>query len=279
MLPRLRRRPSRIKAAIDVYEGAGVDEGATFVHIAEYQAPSSSVDTLTARRRFEDLLVLTPAVLGVRPGSFTRRSAPARAVGRSIGMRVSARSSRIRPKRACCSKSTWRVTWTRGCSSTIASRVESSGRWRAVSVSSTCSPIRALRPFTRPPAGRSPPRRSTCPKPTLIGRSATCVSTGFGAKARLSMGGAARVTGGLRDERRAEHEFVRADVMPWIVDARRQGRQFDFDIRRPADVFQFKAMGRRTMGCPARPRRVVGGRLPLARARGRGGVFLQPALV
>ena len=70
-----------IKAAIDVYEGAGVDEGATFVHIAEYQAPSS-VDTLTARRRFEDLLVLTPAVLGVRPG-FVYSKVRSRSRGRS----------------------------------------------------------------------------------------------------------------------------------------------------------------------------------------------------
>ena len=52
--------------AIDVYEGAGDAQGVTFLHVAEYQAPSS-VDAGRAQRRFEDVLALAPVVLGVRP--------------------------------------------------------------------------------------------------------------------------------------------------------------------------------------------------------------------
>ena len=52
--------------AIDVYEGVEASRGKTFVHVAEYQAPSS-VDPMVARRRFEDVLALVPVVLGVRP--------------------------------------------------------------------------------------------------------------------------------------------------------------------------------------------------------------------
>lgn len=50
--------------AIDVYEGAGQASGATYLHVAEYQAPSS-VDAARAQCRFEDVLALAPEVLGV----------------------------------------------------------------------------------------------------------------------------------------------------------------------------------------------------------------------
>ena len=53
-------------AAIDLYAGAGEDEGKTFVHVAEYAAPSS-IDELKARHRMSDILAITPVVLGVPP--------------------------------------------------------------------------------------------------------------------------------------------------------------------------------------------------------------------
>ena len=52
--------------AIDVYVGAGEAEGNTYLHIAEYAAPSS-VDPARARRRFDDVLALAPVALGIRP--------------------------------------------------------------------------------------------------------------------------------------------------------------------------------------------------------------------
>lgn len=52
--------------AIDLFEGAGSATGNTYLHIAEYAAPSS-IDAAKAQRRFDDVLVLAPVVLGVRP--------------------------------------------------------------------------------------------------------------------------------------------------------------------------------------------------------------------
>ncbi|HIS40242.1 MAG TPA: bifunctional 23S rRNA (guanine(2069)-N(7))-methyltransferase RlmK/23S rRNA (guanine(2445)-N(2))-methyltransferase RlmL [Candidatus Aphodovivens avistercoris] len=52
--------------AIDVYEGDHGGEPGRFLHIAEY-APPPSIDADRARRRFEDVLALAPAVLGALP--------------------------------------------------------------------------------------------------------------------------------------------------------------------------------------------------------------------
>ena len=50
--------------SVDVYEGAGNDEGLRFLRIAEYQAPAS-IDPTRAARRFADALAIAPAVLDV----------------------------------------------------------------------------------------------------------------------------------------------------------------------------------------------------------------------
>ena len=52
--------------AIDVYTGAGQASGNTYLHIAEYAAPST-IDPAKARRRLDDVLTLAPVVLGIRP--------------------------------------------------------------------------------------------------------------------------------------------------------------------------------------------------------------------
>lgn len=51
--------------AIDWYSGANDARGNDYLHIAEY-APPASIDEGKARRRFNDALVLAPAVCGVR---------------------------------------------------------------------------------------------------------------------------------------------------------------------------------------------------------------------
>lgn len=61
--------------AVDLYEGTGRFEGERFVHISEYEAPSS-VDAERAQRRYRDVLAIVPAVLGVEAShvfSKTRR--------------------------------------------------------------------------------------------------------------------------------------------------------------------------------------------------------------
>lgn len=50
--------------AIDVYTGAGEDEGGRWVHIAEY-APPTEIDPRRARERLDDVLAVVPEVLGV----------------------------------------------------------------------------------------------------------------------------------------------------------------------------------------------------------------------
>lgn len=50
--------------AIDVYNGAGPDEGKMLVHVAEYAAPKK-IDPAKTARRLTDALAVIPAVLGV----------------------------------------------------------------------------------------------------------------------------------------------------------------------------------------------------------------------
>lgn len=52
--------------AIDVYNGAGPDEGARWVHVAEYAAPST-IDPERAERRLDHVLAVVPEILGVEP--------------------------------------------------------------------------------------------------------------------------------------------------------------------------------------------------------------------
>lgn len=53
--------------SVDLYEGAGKTTGQRFIRIAEYQAPAS-IDPDRARRRWNDALVLVPAILSIGAG-------------------------------------------------------------------------------------------------------------------------------------------------------------------------------------------------------------------
>ncbi|GAB4281156.1 MAG: bifunctional 23S rRNA (guanine(2069)-N(7))-methyltransferase RlmK/23S rRNA (guanine(2445)-N(2))-methyltransferase RlmL [Coriobacteriia bacterium] len=53
--------------AVDLYEGAGPDEGRRFAHVQEY-APPASVDADRAAKRLAEALDVTADVLGVAPG-------------------------------------------------------------------------------------------------------------------------------------------------------------------------------------------------------------------
>jgi 23S rRNA (guanine2445-N2)-methyltransferase / 23S rRNA (guanine2069-N7)-methyltransferase len=52
--------------AIDVYNGAGADQGERWVHVAEY-APPAGVDPDRAEKRLDDVLAIVPEVLSVEP--------------------------------------------------------------------------------------------------------------------------------------------------------------------------------------------------------------------
>ncbi len=53
--------------AIDRYQGAGADEGRTWVHVAEYAAPAT-IEESVATARLEAAMKVVPEVLGVSPG-------------------------------------------------------------------------------------------------------------------------------------------------------------------------------------------------------------------
>jgi len=53
-------------AAIDLYAGAGADEGLTWAHIAEY-APPRNIDPAAAARRLDEIVAAVPQVTGVQP--------------------------------------------------------------------------------------------------------------------------------------------------------------------------------------------------------------------
>ena len=233
-------------AANDVYEGAGVDEGATFVHIAEYQAPSS-VDTLTARRRFEDLLVLTPAVLGVRPG-FVYSKVRSRSRGGSQYRDAGKRSFVTHTTEA-------GLLFEIDLAGYLDTGLFLDHRITRRIVGEMARGKRFLNLFAYTGAATVHAAAGGAESTTTVDLSQTYLDW---AQRNMRLNGfrceGAPVDGrrGSRDgrtsgrERRAEHEFVRADVMPWIVDARRQGRQFDLIFVDPPTFSNSKAMGRRT---------------------------------
>ncbi len=233
-------------AAIDVYEGAGVDEGATFVHIAEYQAPSS-VDTLTARRRFEELLVLTPAVLGVRPG-FVYSKVRSRSRGGSQYRDAGKRSFVTHTTEA-------GLLFEIDLAGYLDTGLFLDHRITRRIVGEMARGKRFLNLFAYTGAATVHAAAGGAESTTTVDLSQTYLDW---AQRNMRLNGfrceGAPVDGrrGSRDgrtsgrERRAEHEFVRADVMPWIVDARRQGRQFDLIFVDPPTFSNSKAMGRRT---------------------------------
>ncbi len=233
-------------AAIDVYEGAGVDEGATFVHIAEYQAPSS-VDMLTARRRFEDLLVLTPAVLGVRPG-FVYSKVRSRSRGGSQYRDAGKRSFVTHTTEA-------GLLFEIDLAGYLDTGLFLDHRITRRIVGEMARGKRFLNLFAYTGAATVHAAAGGAESTTTVDLSQTYLDW---AQRNMRLNGfrceGAPVDGrrGSRDgrtlgrERRAEHEFVRADVMPWIVDARRQGRQFDLIFVDPPTFSNSKAMGRRT---------------------------------
>ncbi len=52
--------------AVDLYHGAGPDEGGSWLHVAEY-APPKDVDPVAARRRLDEVIEVLPEVTGVPP--------------------------------------------------------------------------------------------------------------------------------------------------------------------------------------------------------------------
>ena len=211
-------------AAIDVYEGAGEASGVTFLHVAEYQAPSS-VDAHRAHRRFEDILAIAPIVLGVRPDHVFSKVRRREKGGGQY------REARRRSY----------VTWTQedGClfELDLAGYVDTGlfldHRLTRELVGSLARGARFLNLFAYTGSATVHAAKGGAVETTTVDLSATYLDWAW---RNMELNG---FTG-------SEHSFVRADVMDFITQTRRSPQRFDLVFADPPTFSNSKAMGRRT---------------------------------
>ncbi len=211
-------------AAIDIYSGAGDFSGKTYVHVAEYAAPSS-VDEGKARRRMADILTLTPVVLGVPPEnvfSKTRRRERGGGQYRDAGSKpfvidVEEDGSLFEVDLAGY-MDTGLFLDHRDTRRMVGEMAEGKDFLNLFAYTGTASVHAAA-------CGA----RTTC----TVDLSATYLDWARRNMANNGFSGRA-------------HRFERADVMRWITEARRERRQFDLVFVDPPTFSNSKAMGKRT---------------------------------
>ena len=213
--------------AIDWYSGAGEAQGNNYLHIAEYAAPAS-VDEGKARRRFTDALTIAPVVCGVRPDHvFAKR--------------------RVRDKGG----SQYRNAGTRAYRTTVEEggflfEVDLAGRLdtglfldhritRALvrESASEQSHVRFLNLFAYTGTASVYAAAGGAEATTTVDLSANYLDW---AKRNMAQNG---YTG-------KAHEFVRADVLKWITQARRLQARYDLIFVDPPTFSNSKAMGKKT---------------------------------
>ncbi len=210
--------------AIDVYEGRGKAEGKTFLHIAEYQAPSS-VDVLKAQRRMADVMALAPVVLDV-PSERVFSKVREKSKGG-----VQYRAERRRPY----------VTFTG--ESGYLFEVDLNGyldtglfldhRTTRELVGGLAEGKRFLNLFAYTGSATVHAAGGGALETVTVDLSQTYLDW---AERNMQMNGFAG----------DEHVFVRCDVMQWITYARRQRFSFDLIFVDPPTFSNSKAMGERT---------------------------------
>lgn len=211
-------------AAIDIYDGAGEAAGKRFVHVAEYQAPSS-IDPELARRRFDDVLALVPVVLGVRPDhvfSKVRERSRGGAQYRSAGRRSY-------------------VTHTEEMG--LLFEVDLAGyldtglfldhRDTRALVGSMAQGTRFLNLFAYTGSATVHAAAGGAASTTTVDLSSTYLEW-----AQRNM-----EANGFSDR---SYSYVRSDVMTWIRDARRAGERYDLIFVDPPTFSNSKSMGART---------------------------------
>ena len=210
--------------AIDLYEGTGDASGRRFVHVAEYQAPSS-VDLLVARRRFEDVLALVPVVLGVRPDH--------------VFSKVRERSKGGEQYRNAGRRSYVTQTQEAG----FAFEIDLAGyldtglfldhRMTRMMVGQMARDARFLNLFAYTGTATVHAAGGGARSTTTVDLSQTYLDW---AQRNMAANG---FTG-------KEHRFDRADVMDWIREARRSSSRYDLIFVDPPTFSNSKAMGKRT---------------------------------
>ena len=231
--------------AIDLYEGAGDAEGILYAHVAEY-APPKSVNPDVARARFEDVLAIVPAVLGIRPDHvFSKARLRARGGGqyRDAGGRSY-------------------VTHTSEdglvCEIDLGGYLDTGifldHRTTREMVGKMAAGKRFLNLFAYTGVATLHAAAGGASSTTTVDLSQTYLdwaarnmeANGFPAvlTAERDGRGAAGRRGGANH--RPRHELARADAVRWIQEARRERRQWDLIFVDPPTFSNSKAMGRRT---------------------------------
>ena len=235
--------------AIDLYEGAGDAEGILYAHVAEY-APPKSVNPDAARARFEDVLAIVPAVLGIRPDHvFSKARLRARGGGqyRDAGGRSY-------------------VTHTSEdglvCEIDLGGYLDTGifldHRTTREMVGKMAAGKRFLNLFAYTGVATLHAAAAGAASTTTVDLSQTYLdwaarnleANGFAAEgdARVEGGRAGKGRGGRKAASRGQgsHELVRADVVRWVQEARRGRRTLDLIFVDPPTFSNSKAMGRRT---------------------------------
>lgn len=235
--------------AIDLYEGAGDAEGILYAHVAEY-APPKSVNPDVARARFEDVLAIVPAVLGIRPDHvFSKARLRARGGGqyRDAGGRSY-------------------VTHTSEdglvCEIDLGGYLDTGifldHRTTREMVGKMAAGKRFLNLFAYTGVATLHAAAAGAASTTTVDLSQTYLdwaarnleANGFAAEgdARVEGGRAGKGRGGRKAASRGQgsHELVRADVVRWVQEARRGRHTWDLIFVDPPTFSNSKAMGRRT---------------------------------
>lgn len=236
--------------AIDLYEGAGLQAGALYAHVAEYQAPKS-VDEAKARARFEDVLALVPVVLGIRPDHvFSKARLRARGGGqyREAGGRSYVTHTAEDG-----------LTFEVDLGGYLDTGLFLDHRTTREMVGEMAAGKRFLNLFAYTGTATVHAASGGAKSTTTVDLSQTYLEwaarnleangfrTAFACEAgagKPGRGRGAKPVGSAGKGTR--HELVRADVTRWITEARRAGRTWDLIFVDPPTFSNSKSMGRRT---------------------------------
>ncbi len=213
--------------AIDLYQGTGETEGRTFIHLAEYQAPSS-VDPALARRRFEDMLALTPVVLGVRPDEVFSKLRT-RSKGGSQYSDYGHRNYVIQSQEG-------GLTFELDLAGYLDTGLFLDHRITRSLVGAQAKAKRFLNLFAYTGSATVYAAAGGATETTTVDLSQTYLDW---AARNMAANGFTCGSG-------TPHQLVKADVMAWITQARRERKTFDLIFVDPPTFSNSKAMGKRT---------------------------------
>lgn len=228
--------------AIDLYEGAAESDGILYAHVAEYAAPKS-VDDAVARARFEDVLAVVPAVLGIRPDHvFSKARVRARGGGQYRDAGGRSYVTHTTEDGLLCEIDLGGYLDTgifldHRITRQMLGKMATGKRFLNLFAYTGVATLHAA-------AGGAASTTTVDMSPTYLewaGRNLE--ANGF----PVIGDGAPRAGKGAAGRgRRVVHELVRADVTRWIQQARRERRQWDLIFVDPPTFSNSKAMGRRT---------------------------------